>query len=165
MVNTNRPLAAILVSASVLLAGCVDLPSLLPNFKPAKPGSHKAKIGFAQFPDIPIPPGAKMDTDRSLVLGARDSWIGRLAIKIDRSSSSIYDFYVREMGRFGWREITTVRSEVSVLTYEQGQRIATVQIWHASLGGAKIDITVSPRGKILPPAERPNTPMAPPPFK
>ncbi len=165
MVNIQRSLAAIAVSASFVLAGCVDLPSLLPSSKPAKPGSPKAKIGFTQFPDIPIPTGAKMDTERSLVLGARDSWIGRLAIKINRSSSSIYDFYVREMGRFGWREITSVRSEVSVLTYEQGQRIATVQIWHASLGGAKIDITVSPRGKMLPPAQRPNTPIQPPPFK
>ena len=88
-----------------------------------------------------------MDTDRSLILGARNAWIGRLAIKISRSSSSIYDFYSREMDRFGWREITSVRSETSVLSYQQGNRVATIQIWNTTLGGAKIDIIVSPKGR------------------
>ncbi|NQU72238.1 MAG: hypothetical protein HQ514_16920 [Rhodospirillales bacterium] len=130
--------------------------------KPAKVGEQKPQIGFAQFPDIPIPAGAKMDTDRSLVLGSRNAWIGRLAIRIGRSSSSIYDFYIQEMERFGWREITSVRSEVSVLTYQQTNRIATIQIWNASLGGAKIDITVSPKGKKPEPNRSFNEP---PPFK
>ena len=160
-------LTTFLISAAITLSGCSnfrlsDLPILKPSTNPTKAGGQKPQIGFAQFPDIPIPAGAKMDTDRSLVLGARDAWIGRLAIKISRSSSSIYDFYSREMVRFGWREITSVRSEVSVLTYQQGNRIATLQIWNASLGGAKIDITVSPKGKKVDPDQRFDEP---PPFK
>ncbi len=167
MVKSGFFLSAILIAAALPLSGCSnfslsDLPLLKPSKKPPTPGGQKLQIGFAQFSDIPIPAGAKMDTDRSLVLGTRDAWIGRLAIKIGRSSSSIYDFYSREMDRFGWREITSVRSEMSVLSYQQGQRIATIQIWNATLGGAKIDITVSPKGKK--PDNNPGF-NEPPPFK
>ena len=59
---------------------------------------------------------------------------------------ALYDFYSREMARFGWREITSVRSETSVLTYGRGERVATVQIKGETLRGARVDVTVSPRG-------------------
>ena len=167
MIKSGSFLTAALIGLALPLSGCSDfslkdLPMLRASSKPAKPGEQKPQIGFAQFPDIPIPAGAKMDTGRSLVLGSRSAWIGRLAIRIGRSSSSIYDFYIQEMDRFGLRKISSVRSEVSVLTYQQTDRIATIQIWNASLGGAKIDITVSPKGKKPEPDRGFNTP---PPFK
>ena len=167
MIKSGSFLTAALIGLALPLSGCSDfslkdLPMLRASSKPAKPGEQKPQIGFAQFPDIPIPAGAKMDTGRSLVLGSRSAWIGRLAIRIGQSSSSIYDFYIQEMDRFGLRKISSVRSEVSVLTYQQTDRIATIQIWNASLGGAKIDITVSPKGKKPEPDRGFNTP---PPFK
>ncbi len=150
-----------LAIAAIGLAACSELPRILPSSKPAASNSPQPRIGFSQFPDLPIPSGAKMDLDRSLVLGSRDAWIGRLAMKIDRNATSIYDFYSREMVKFGWREITSVRSEVSVLSYEQAGRVATLQIREARFGRAEIDITISPRGK--PP--QPMGPPEPPPFK
>lgn len=112
--------------------------------------SARTAVGFAQFPDIAVPAGAKMDVERSLVLGARDDWIGRLSMNTSGSTSGSYDFFLREMPKFGWQEITTVRSEVSVLTYSRSGRIATIQIRKKTLGGSAVDITVSPRGR--PPA-------------
>lgn len=91
-----------------------------------------------------------MDVERSLVLGARDDWIGRLSMNTSGSTSDSYDFFLREMPKFRWQEITTVRSEVSVLTYSRESRVATIQIRSKTLGGSAIDITVSPRGR--PPA-------------
>lgn len=93
-----------------------------------------------------------MDVERSLVLGARDDWIGRLSMDASGNSSESYDFFLREMPKFGWQEITSVRSEVSVLTYSRSGRVATIQIRNRTLGGSVIDITVSPRGKPSPPA-------------
>lgn len=100
-----------------------------------------------------------MDVERSLVLGARDNWIGRLSMDTSGSSSQSYDFFIREMPKFGWQEITSVRSEVSVLTYSRSDRVATIQIRNKTLGGSSIDITVSPRGR--PPAAAPQMPAAP----
>ena len=144
---------AAIVVCSAALAACGSLT----GSSPSSPGSGSTsstsgsgthgKVGFAQFSDIAVPSGATMDVDRTLVLGARDAWIGRLALSTPDNSTETYDFFLREMPKFGWQEITTVRSEVSVLTYARGNRIATVQIMPRTLGGAKVDITVSPRGR------------------
>jgi hypothetical protein len=143
--------ALIATTLTVFAAGCT------PGNNPVSssgtstgPGGRTAQ-GFAQFPDIAVPGGAKMDVERSLVLGARDDWIGRLSMDTSGNSSQSYDFFLREMPKFGWQEITTVRSEVSVLTYSRTGRVATIQIKNRTLGGSSIDITVSPRGRPAPP--------------
>jgi hypothetical protein len=40
----------------------------------------------------------------------------------------MYEFYRREMPRFGWQEVSNIRSATSVLVYQQGERVATIQI-------------------------------------
>lgn len=108
--------------------------------------NERSNVGFAQFSDIAVPTGATMDVERSLVLGARDAWIGRLSMNTGQSPTVSYDFFLREMPKYRWQEITTVRSETSVLTFSRDSRIATIQIKKKTLGGSKIDVTVSPRG-------------------
>ncbi len=101
---------------------------------------------FAQFQDIPIPGGAKMNMDRTLILGEKESWIGRLVIDSSVSQAGMFDFFKQRTGEFGWREITSVRSATSVLTYSREQRIMTIQILTRPLLGTRIDITMSPNG-------------------
>ena len=112
--------------------------------------SERTNVGFAQFPDIAVPAGATMDVERSLVLGARDAWIGRLSMNTGQSPAVSYDFFLQEMLKYRWEEITTVRSQTSVLTFSRDSRIATIQIRKKTLGGSKIDVTVSPRGAPKP---------------
>lgn len=116
----------------------------------AASGGTQTAVGFAQFPDIAVPSGAKMDVDRTLVLGSRDAWIGRLAMTSGGGVTATYDFFMREMPKFRWQEITAVRSQISVLTYSREDRVATIQIRPRTLGGSLVDITVSPRGKAMP---------------
>jgi hypothetical protein len=141
-------LCCLLAGAALLMgAGCSNGNAPSSTSGTSTGNSPRTAVGFAQFPDIAVPAGAKMDVDRSLVLGARDNWIGRLAMSATGSTSEAYDFFLREMPKFGWQEITSVRSEVSVLTYKRGDRVATVQIRKKTLGGSAVDITVSPRGR------------------
>lgn len=132
------------------LAACADTTEMTP--------SSKAKVGeaeepsFAQFTDIPIPEAAKLDLDKTLILGAREAWVGRLAITSSASAAELYDFYHREMPRFGWSVMTLMRGSVSVLSYSRANRIATVQITRSTLGGARVDFTVSPREPMKAPA-------------
>tara|TARA_R110000787_G_scaffold31582_1_gene83688 strand:+ start:129 stop:644 length:516 start_codon:yes stop_codon:yes gene_type:complete len=142
-------LIAPMISMTVGLAAC-DIGSEAPPPSASARGGSGTAVGFAQFPDIAVPGGAKMDVDRTLVLGTRDAWIGRLAMSTGSDVTSSYDFFLREMPKFGWQEITTVRSGTSVLTYTRGERVATVQIGPKTLGGSNIDITVSPRGTPQP---------------
>ena len=49
------------------------------------------------------------------------------------------------MPNFGWREITSIRSDISLITYERGGRIANVRIDSSSTIGTEVWVTVSPR--------------------
>ncbi len=144
MITIRQWASAGAVVALMAAGGCQTRTALDANGGPAAPGAE-APRGFAQFPDIPIPAGATMDLERSLVLGAHDAWVGRLAMHVGGGPGALYDFYAREMTGFGWREITSVRSEISVLTYGRGERVATVQIRGDTLRGARVDVTISPR--------------------
>jgi hypothetical protein len=87
-----------------------------------------------------------MDLDRTLVFGARDEWIGRLALTSSQGPREMFDFYKENAPKFGWQEITLVRAATSVMSYSRGERVMTVQIVNRTLRGAGIDITLSPRG-------------------
>jgi hypothetical protein len=104
------------------------------------------RASFARFPDLPMPVKAELDMIRTLVFGTNDSWIGRLVIKASHSPNDMFDFYKQEMSGFEWQEITSVRSDTSVMTYVRNERVATIQISRATLSGAKVTITVSPKG-------------------
>lgn len=160
----RRSLAGALLGSACLaiLAGCGAIDAPAPGGGQGGTttgGSPRTAVGFSQFSDIAVPAGAKMDVERSLVLGSRDEWIGRLSMSASGNTTSTYDFFLSEMPKFGWQEITSVRSEVSVLTYMRGERVATVQILSRTLGGSQIDVTVSPRGK--PAAAAPSSPAMP----
>ncbi len=104
------------------------------------------QASFTRFPDLPMPVKAEMDMSKTLVFGTNDAWIGRMVITSSHGSNDMFDFYKQEMPGFGWQEITSIRSDSSVMTYTRGQRVATIQINGATLRGANITITVSPKG-------------------
>ena len=95
-----------------------------------------------------------MDVDKSLILGAGEGWVGRMVLLTSGSSTRMFDFYRREMPRFGWTEFTAIRAATSVLTYSRADRVATVRISSETLGGAQVEFTVSYRN-------RPPSPPAP----
>ncbi|MDB9771870.1 hypothetical protein OAC11_03595 [Alphaproteobacteria bacterium] len=102
---------------------------------------------FAQFQDIPIPQGSIMNIEKTLLLGERETWIGRLVITNPLTPAKIFDFYKQKLNNFNWNEITSVRSTISVLTYSLNDRIMTIQIQPIKYGQyqSAINITMSPR--------------------
>ena len=129
-----------------LLVGCTGNVDLPPTETGNVPGQAPER-SFAQFSDIPVPPGVSMDIERSLVFGGREEWIGRLVLTTSRGTGEIFDFFKQNAPQLGWQEITLVRSGTSVLTYSRGERVMTVQITNKTLRGSEINVTVSPRGK------------------
>lgn len=110
---------------------------------------------FAQFQDIPIPKGSKMNMDRTLILGENDAWIGRLVIDSQSSKSELFDFFKYRTSQFGWQEITSVRAAISVLSYSKESRIMTITFESQSIIGTRINITMSPKG--MPEGPKPMT--------
>lgn len=145
---TARRAAALAVGivAAALLAGCTKSTAVSSTSPEAKKAGTVSPTGFGQFNDIPIPEGSTMDIDRTLILGAQERWIGRLSLATSQSAPATFDTFQSQMPKFGWTEVSAVRSETSVLTFSQGERVATIQIARATFGGANVDITMTPRG-------------------
>jgi len=128
----------------LILSGCENTTSIVAsvtpnNYKPSEPN-------FSQFGDIPIPSNTEMDLKHTLVLGERNTWIGRLVIKNSMTAAKAYDFYFSEMPKLGWSTVTTIRGESIFLTYAQNTRAATIQIKRQSFGDTVISIIISPHG-------------------
>ena len=114
--------------------------------KNAKGLPKSVRPAFAQFQDIPIPEGASMNMDRSLILGEDNAWIGRLVIESTSSKAQLFDFFKSRTRELGWREITSVRATVSVLSYSKENRIMTITFQSQAVIGTTVSITMSPKG-------------------
>ncbi len=132
------------VAAALVPAACESGPELTATLAPVA-ADGEASAAFQPITDVPIPEGARLDTERSLVLGGDDNWTGRLVFNVSESSADAFARYHQEMPRFGWRLITSVQAESSVLAFSQGERVATIQIDGRTLSGATVAITMSPR--------------------
>jgi len=158
-----RARKAVLLALLLPLAACVTNP-----FEPPAPAGGTA-IGkntprgdvqeevFKQFTDIPIPTDADLAIEESMVLGTDDGWIGRLSLDVGHPMIDMYAFYTREMPRFSWEQLTTVRARISTMTYRRGTRVATITLQpRSSLGtisnlgsGTTIDFTVAPANRSV----------------
>ncbi|MDA8637577.1 hypothetical protein N9L49_03045 [Rhodospirillales bacterium] len=144
----------VLTVGMIALVGCTQTANISANQAAHSGSSASTNAAEPQpsiFPDLPIPQGAKMNVDRTLVVGTED-WFGQLVLEASGNTFQMFDFYRNGLPKFGWAEITSVRAAVSVLTYEREQRILQMQIESGSLTGSVITITVSPRGIAKPPA-------------
>ncbi|HEY5608407.1 MAG TPA: hypothetical protein VIM38_08730 [Alphaproteobacteria bacterium] len=140
--RASSQLFAATALATLLLSGCS-------SFTSSSTSADGATVpaGLSQFTDVPIPAGASFDQSQSLILGSQLEWLGRLVLNTSNTARSLVEFYQNEMKRFGWTEVTVVRGDPSVLTFERGNRVATVQISERMLRGAQVTITMSPRGQ------------------
>ena len=132
-----------LIISMSLLSSCSGNPSLSLSSR-TNPQTAPPTASYAQFTDIPVPAGAKMDLDRTLVFGEKNLWTGRLVFSSELRASDTYDFFTTELPRFGWQPITVLRSRTNILIYTQDNRAATLEITGQKLGGSKVFFSVSP---------------------
>ena len=131
---------AIAILAVLLIAGCGSRT----NLPQSQSDAQVANIQLVT--DIPIPPNATMDNDRSLILSDRDHWTGRVVMRFWQSTAELTAFYQAQMPGFGWEPVMSVTSESSVLSYIRSDRAATVVIEKSSLGlVSAVSVTVAPR--------------------
>ncbi len=132
----------------IFLGGCGSGMGVKPMPMNKGDSSKSVQASFSQFQDVPIPIGAEMDLDRTVILGGRERWIGRLTLETSHNSVKLFNFFKKSTPEFGWQEITSIRSATSVLTYSQTTRVLTIQIIAKTLQGSEVVMTVSPRDQI-----------------
>ncbi|MGH8750831.1 MAG: hypothetical protein ACREUV_03880 [Burkholderiales bacterium] len=131
--------------AAVVLPGFISACSSNPTLATSAPVENTEPGKFQPLTDIPIPAGAKLDTEPSLILGPPDHWLGRAVLKVGISANDTTVFYQNQMPAFGWELITLVQGKINNLTFSKADRIASIQIEAAALGGANVVIIMSPR--------------------
>ena len=136
-----------LVLGLVFLSACSMPATTIPTTDgKTLPGDSPAVSN--SYADIPISANDQLAVDKSLLLNTGEQWIGRAVLKSKLSTVQAFEYYLANMPNHGWISITAVQSEISVLTYEKGSRVATIQIDRGTLSGSNISVTVSPRDAI-----------------
>lgn len=147
--NIRRPkFYAILFAMTLFLAGCIQSVGIEPTAPSQNADGTENQQSFSEFTDIPIPTGARMNLEKTVVFGAQQGWSGRLSLMTGHNTVTIFDFFKQRMPEFGWKEITTVRAATSFMTYDRAGRLMNIQIHKGetlSLRGTMVDMTVSPK--------------------
>lgn len=146
------------------LSACQNTVRIQPSTSPGQSASLSAseqRAAFTQFPDIPIPQGAQIVVDKTLVFGS-NPWIGQLTINTASSVGTMFDFYQQGLATYNWQELTSVRALTSNMTHTRGDRVLIVSIQADSFGSSVITITASPRKSLMAtPVTKPAVPPSP----
>tara|TARA_B100000475_G_scaffold149787_1_gene111189 strand:- start:82 stop:633 length:552 start_codon:yes stop_codon:yes gene_type:complete len=144
-------LAISIIIFSFTLSGCVsrNLSETTKERTISEKTSPK-KTRMIEFSDIPIPRTREINLDKTMVVGS-EYWFGRLTFDTGQSAENIFTFYTRELINYGWKKITAVRSQTSLMTYERENRIINIAIEQNRIHGSEVRITMSPReSSVLP---------------
>jgi hypothetical protein len=102
--------------------------------------------------DVPLPPGAIIRQQDTLVMGAGSNWTGRLNLSISGEPQAVFTYFRDSLPGAGWTLTSSSFSKLSLLTFTKGERVANVQMQSTNFGGNEVLITVAPAAK---PANRP----------
>ncbi len=125
----------------------------------AKPGKVIAIDGDAApfIPGrFPLPGGAKINHEQSLIIGDGDDWMGRVRIDTGQSSGAAYAFFLKQFSRDGWASIVSVRGKSSLLVFTKLNRSITIEISEGTMfEGASVTISAASRNAVSPSQAKP----------
>ncbi len=103
--------------------------------------------------DVPLPPGASIKQQDTLVMGAGNTWMGRIGLTVSGDPQAVFSYFRDNLPAAGWTLTSSSFSKLSLLTFTKGERVATVQMQAASFAGNEVLITVAP--VVRPASNRP----------
>ena len=106
-------------------------------------GDPSQELNFSEFNDFPIPVNSKLVKDQSIIISKKNGWLGRLAFTTSESQLTVYDFFRNELPKFGWKKISEISSDSSLLNYQNAKRFASVQIFEKTLFGSRVLVSIT----------------------
>lgn len=98
--------------------------------------------------DVPLPQGAVIKQQDTLVMGSGTTWMGRLSLNVGGEPQSVFAWFRDSLPGAGWTLTSSSFSKLSLLTFTKADRIATVQMQASGFGGGnEVLITVAPAVK------------------
>ncbi len=125
---------------NTLLFSCTG-EKLIPTKGPE--GEPGTELNFAQFDDIPIPSGSSLSQEDSIIISKNSGWLGRLVFNSSKKQLWIFDFFRNELPKFGWKKLSEIRADSSLLNYTNDNRITSIQIDSNTFVGSTVYITVT----------------------
>lgn len=83
--------------------------------------------------DVPLPPGAVIKQQETLVMGSGNTWMGRLGLSVSGDPQSVFAYFCDGLPASGWTLTSSSFSKLSLLTFTKAERVATVQMQAAAL--------------------------------
>ncbi len=94
--------------------------------------------------DVPLPPGATIRQQETLVMGAGNTWLGRMSLSVSGEPQSVFAYFRDGLPGSGWTLTSSSFAKLSLLTFTKADRVANVQIQNSSFGNNDVLITVAP---------------------
>jgi hypothetical protein len=139
----------LVLSAALVTLACSSMGSTpLSNDSAATETTSKQLAG-----DVPLPPGAVIKQQDSLVMGSGNTWMGRLSLTVSGEPQSVFAYFRDSLPGAGWTLTSSSFSKLSLLTFTKAERVATVQMQGANFGSNEVLITVAPA--VKPASSRP----------
>lgn len=149
----DRLLTVCLLAGSLLVCACAPLAGSTDT-----DGEDFEKIQKQLLGDLPLPKGARLINDQSLILGGGNSWAGRAVMSVAQAPTEVFSFFRDQYPAAGWVLMSSAKAKNSILVFIKQDRTATIEIAEGSGMGAKsnITLTIAPRSTVtLPPSAPP----------
>jgi hypothetical protein len=104
---------------------------------------------------MPMPGGARINNENSLILGSGDGWAGRVSITSAQNANETFTFFRDQFQKAGWTLVSSTKSKNSILVFIKKDRTATIEIEEGGFSGkANVMLTVAPRSTVIPPVTK-----------
>jgi hypothetical protein len=98
---------------------------------------------------LPLPPGAVIRADQSLIIGAGENWVGRVVLDVGRDVDAAYRFFLETYPAQGWSVVSAVRGKNSFIVMSRQERTATFEVIDGGVLGSSVSLTMAPRNAAV----------------
>ena len=136
--------SAMAVLAAILMVGCSTIsPSSMENLDSVQ----QQLLG-----DMPLPGGAKIDNNHSLILGSGATWTGRIVLVIPQGPTATFSFFRDQFPVAGWTGVSSVKAKTSILVFTKQERTVTIELTDSGVltNATEVFLTAAPKGGVNP---------------
>jgi len=129
----------LILSLAALLSACATGSASISGDSVVTEATSKQLTG-----DVPLPPGAIIKQQETLVMGSGSTWTGRMSLSVSGEPQAVFGYFRDSLPGSGWTLTSSSFARLSLLTFSKADRVANVQIQNGSFGNNDVLITVTP---------------------
>ena len=105
------------------------------------------KMETLLFNQMPLPKDARISSDKSLILGEGNNWVGRIELSSSMEPLEASAFFTSEYPKQDWTLISSTKAKLSILVFTNNTRTLTLEISEGGPLAAKsmVVMTVAPK--------------------